>query len=529
MGGKWTQNRGSGPGVPDLARVARPAPPDSGPRQARPNPHGNTSGDPQDLFGAGTFDADFFGGGSGAKLDVNDAPGDVIGGIGYGNELQLEASGASNLELGGDAIPTTADPFANYGSGNLDFGDFDEALPPLQAGPQPLALLSPDLEPEADRSGEYPSRPSQSGVHGRPRQHSLTALPREYPRGDTPAPSELPIDPIDVAVAADFGDAPRGWLRTPIYTWGVFLRRRELKSKIRIAEHRLASLENQRDQALAAFAHELRAEIAADQTTSRFLQPLQDVEHRADERSEAFANVEHEFEDKCATLDQGDIDLQVEQEGLRQRIGALDHEAAKVREEYRRAEVGFKRLHIELRSANDVLARVAEGTSDADPEATRRHAEELQRQIADQTPRIQELRHQLELRERPLREALHRMETVERERGQLSKERKHLEETFRKQSTLRSRGLNEAHAEVVQALTEVGKQVLRNPGGLAVDEDRLRPIKEHSERVYDAAVELELWARALYAFDEAAYRRGAQLILGSVGLLVLVCVVRVLI
>ncbi len=449
--------------------------------------------------------------------------------MGYGNELTLDAAGASNLELAGDSVPTTGDPFANYGSGNLDFGDFDEALPPVQAGPQPLALLSPDLEPEADRSGEYPSRPSQSGVHGRPRQHSLTALPREYPRGDTPAPNELPIDQVDVEVAADFGDAPRGWLTAPIYAWRVFLRRRELKSKIRLAEHRLVSLETQRDRALAQFADGLRSEIERDPSASRVLQPLYDVEQRVGERTEAFAAVEQEFEQKCAALDQADIDLQVEQEGLRQHIGALDREASKVREQYKRVEVGFKRLHIELRSANDVMSREADAAGGADPEAARQRAAELEHQIAEQTPQVQELRHELELHERPLREALHRMETVERERGQLSKERKQLEEAFRKQNSLRARGINEAQAEVVEALTEVGRQVLRSPGNLTVDEARLRPIKDHSERVYDAAVELELWARALFAFDGQAYRRGGQLIFGSLALLVVICVVRVLI
>ncbi|MCA9646597.1 MAG: hypothetical protein KC492_38185, partial [Myxococcales bacterium] len=132
-------------------------------------------------------------------------------------------------------------------------------------------------------------------------------------------------------------------------------------------------------------------------------------------------------------------------------------------------------------------------------------------------------------RERPLREALHRMETLERERGQLAKERKQLSDAFRKQTSLRTRGLNEAQAEVIQALTEVGRQVLRTPGNLAVEEAQLRPIREQSERVYDAAVELELWARAMFAFDEVAYRRGGQLIFGSLGLLVVVCIVRVLI
>lgn len=529
MGGKWPQNSGSGSGVPDLD-LAQPAlPPASGPRQARPNPQTAPAGDPQDLFGAGTFDADYFGSGPGGTLDLNDSPGGIIGGLGYGNELTLEGASASKLELGGDAIPSGGDPFANYGSGNLDFGDFDDGLAPVQAGPQPLALFSPDLEPEADRSGEYPSRPSQSGVHGRPRHQTLTALPREYPRGDTPAPNELPIDPVDVEVAADYGDAPKGWLTAPVYAWRVFLRRRELKSSIRLAEHRLASLETQRDKALAEFADALRPEIAADQLAARLLEPLREVEGRAGERSEAFAAVEHEFEQKCGALDQRDIDLQVEQEGLRQHISKLDHEAARVRERYQRAEVAFKRLHIELRSANEVIQRAAEGAAAAEPEAARRRAGELEAQIAAQTPQMHELKHELEMHERPLRDALHRMETLERERGSLSKERRALEEAFRKQTSVRARGLNEAHAEVVQALTEVGRQVLRNPGNLAVDEARLRPIKEHSERVYDAAVELELWARALFAFDQAAYRRGGQLIFGSIGLLVVVCIVRILI
>ncbi|MCB9585184.1 MAG: hypothetical protein H6718_07285 [Polyangiaceae bacterium] len=114
MGGKWPQNPGSTSGVPELDLFART--PASGPRQSRPNPQGNPSGDPQDLFGAGTFDADFFGGESGGKLDLNDAPGGMIGGMGYGNELTLEPGAASNLELGGqgpsnpaaDPSPTTA-------------------------------------------------------------------------------------------------------------------------------------------------------------------------------------------------------------------------------------------------------------------------------------------------------------------------------------------------------------------------------------------------------------------------------------
>lgn len=477
------------------------------------------------MFGAGTFDADFFGDARGPALEVDDGRASPARRSG----VNTSAVSSGGLELD-DNPAAQADPFANYGSGNLDFGDFDDAPSGPGGDPfdAPLSLAERDLPAPAHtgrasgpHAASQPGRSSPRASVGR----IATAQPREYPLGDTPAPSDLPIDPIDVGLAADYGKPPSGWLMTPVYAWKVFMRRREIAEEIKRCSVRLKAAEGARDTALAEFAYALRPAIESDTAAVRMLGEVQSLEQAAGERQGTFQAVEQSFEEKCAALDQADIDYQLELEELRQRTSVLDHDASEARSAFKRVEIGYKRVEIELRAARERAARSAAEGADTSPAET--EIAELETKRVGLLPELDTKRRELEAREAPLKENLDRVRAIERDRAALASERKQLEADFKRQASVRKAGVADVQAQVLTAMTEVGREILRRPGRVQVSEAQLSSLRPASDRVFDCAVELELWVRASESYEILGYRRGMQVILGSLGLFVLICVLRV--
>lgn len=520
--------------VPDLdprpvERELRSSPGVSGARRAVPQslPQGYAASDPQDLFGAGTFDADFFGDTRGPALEVDAGHGSAAA----HSSVKPRPASSSGVELHDGAVGN-GDPFANYGSGNLDFGDFDDA----PSGPGdpfdiPLSLAEPSLRDiprpaHEQRLGSGPRAAPRPGTSNPPSAGRIAVgQPREYPLGDTPAPSELAIDPIDVGLAADFGKPPSGWPLAAVYAWKVFMRRREIAHEIQRCSVRLKASEAARDTALAEFAQALRPAIEADTAAVRMLGEVQSLEQVAGDRLGTFQAVERAFEAKCGALDQADIDFQLELEELRQRTSVLDHDAAEARSAYKRAEIGYKRVEIELRAARERAARGAADGADCS------HAEmeiaELELRLVALAPDVEAKSQALAAREAPLKETLERVRSIERDRAALASERKQAEADFKRQAAARRAGVSDVQGQVLAAMTEVGREILRRPGRVEVSEAQLSPVKAASDRVFDCAVELELWVRASASYEILGYRRGVQVIVGSVALFVLFCVLRI--
>ncbi len=423
---------------------------------------------------------------------------------------------SSNLELGDEAPGgKTVDPFATYGSGNLDFDVFDESAPPLQVDALQVDALTSDLPPPPGRA----QRPR--GVESALR----VAHARELPSPDTPRGEELPIDPLVAHEVSEYGEAPSGWFAAPLYAARVLTRRLELRREQRRLSAQLTVAERRRDEALAAFALALRPAIEAEQAHAALLSEVQRVEHSSGEEREAARALKEEFEQKCAVLDQADFDHQLTLGGLTEQVSGLEQAAALAREAHRRATAKLQRAQIELRSLREVAGR--EQASGQLTEATLERIASFERSQAQLAPEVQATRDELAERERPLRACLSEVAVVEKQRGALARQRRELEAAYKEQLALRGQSTDAANAELQRALTAVGRELLRRPGTVSIGEREATPVAEQASRVAQAAQALELMVRAEQSYDRLAVRRGVQAVGAALALVLLLLIARV--
>ncbi|MBX3183903.1 MAG: hypothetical protein KIT72_07260 [Polyangiaceae bacterium] len=465
--------------------MTRKPPADAGPSAG--------GGSLDDLFGSGSFEEDPWG---------DAGPG--------------RAPMSSNLELG-DSDPggSTADPFATYGSGNLDFDALDESAAPLPVDALQVDTLTSDLPPPPGRA----ARPR--GVESALR----VAQARELPSPDTPRGEELPIDALVAHEVSEYGEAPSGWLTAPLYAARVFTRRLELRREQQRLAAQLTVAERRRDEALAEFALALRPAIEAERTSAALLAEVQRLEGSSGEAREATRALKQEFEQKCGVLDQADFDLQLTLGGLTEQVAGFEQAATIAREAHRRATAKLQRAQIELRSLHEVAAR--EQASGQLTEATAERIATFERAQVQLAPDVQTTRDELVERERPLRACLSEVAAVEKQRGALARQRRELEAAYKEQLAQRGQSTDAANAELQRALTTVGRELLRRPGTVSIGEREVAPVAERVSRVVQAAQALELMVRAEQSYDAEAVRRGVRAVGTAIALVVLLLIARV--
>lgn len=205
--------------------------------------------------------------------------------------------------------------------------------PPRKIVAEEEVKLELAVDPRSFASGAVApaEQPSTSLAVGRP-EAALTVV------GDARAELTPSVGDVafDARLLADFGDAPRHWILSPLYAWRVLRRQRELKRSlvVRREEARRAALEV--EDALVAFAERMRG---------------------AAEKHTEYARTVEELRGTEDVLRSRDRVLATEQDAQTARLAAVDARLARFEAELAQAQAAERTIAGELASSQAALAR----------------------------------------------------------------------------------------------------------------------------------------------------------------------------
>jgi hypothetical protein len=322
------------------------------------------------------------------------------------------------------------------------------------------------------------------------------------------------LDPVEIAILADFGPAPSSLWSCPAYALRVARRTAELNRLLRTAQKNAGEAAAVRDEHLAALAEKLRPAVSNDRELAGFLGPLEAAEQTArdreaalGERSDAYAGIVGAIDDKLAVEEQTATEL-------KRRVDAARQQHAERAQLLTRAQAALKRAEIELRNAQEV-ARAAAGPDarTAPPE----HAPAILQAQTSLEQRRQELgapKSEAERAAAALQEAETRLREVERRISQLRAERRQAEATFSREMGLRSEGLEQARAQRRAALISIGARLFETNSDHIPepDYDAFHRVRADLSARH---LEVERTMRALTSADKSAAKKGWMLIAGA--------------
>jgi hypothetical protein len=348
------------------------------------------------------------------------------------------------------------------------------------------------------------------------------AAPRAAPSDIRPAvrsPLEQPelprIDPYEVAVFADYGQAPAQLWRLPAYAWRVMSRRRELRRALRSAQALAAAAERARDDRLVEVGEGARGGAAADPELSPLLAPIVEIEQLLREREQARAASNADFAQAVGGLDTNIAAETASAAALRTEAAAARADLDSKLQVLSRAQAAAKRAEIELRNAQD-LARQAAG-----PEAqhaTPEHADRivaLQRTLEQRRTELAQPQ-TLASEARVATEALDaRVAEIERRVSSLRAQRRGQEQAFAREAGLRGEGVERAQADRRAALLALGARLVET-GSPHVEPGSLEAFSQARDALAARALEVERTLRAIDACDPKAVQRGWAVLAAAV-------------
>jgi hypothetical protein len=141
---------------------------------------------------------------------------------------------------------------------------------------------------------------------------------------------------FDARLLADYGEAPRHWLLSPLYAWRVLRRRRELRKGLTGRRDEAKRAANEVEDALVAFAERTRPVAENHSEFARTIQELRGAEDVLRSRDRVLAS---------------------EQDAQTARLAAVDARLAKLESELVHAQAEERAIAGELASAQAALAR----------------------------------------------------------------------------------------------------------------------------------------------------------------------------
>ncbi|MEO8901427.1 MAG: hypothetical protein ABI488_06900 [Polyangiaceae bacterium] len=366
-----------------------------------------------------------------------------------------------------------------------------------------------------------------SGLTRRADPDSTAQASAGWPTGRAPDAEALIIDPLEIAILADYGSAPHSAHLTPAYAYRVFARQRELKQQLAslYAERDRAELE--REATLAELARTVRAAAQQIDAFRRFFTPLVELEQVASQRGQALSSVNAELGAHSAHFD-AELTQIAEQIMAQQ---AVEQEAARILSEReqlaQRAGAKLQRVRIEIRAVTHVAEQKlgAQGGQVPEPEASqlvslRQRAETIQPEV---TLALAE-RDQAKLGLGQARSRLTALRQAERVAG---RKKQAVGERYHKELHARSAGLDESETQKRAALAELGRAVLASRGGVPVEGSWLARVRVSSERADRLILKCEALRRALDAYDRTRVTQGVRLACTALALLVVLLVLKI--
>lgn len=347
-----------------------------------------------------------------------------------------------------------------------------------------------------------------------------------WPSGRTRSPEQLPVDPLEITLTADYGAAPTSALLAPLYAYRVYTRRAPLQQALARHHAGLVQAEAERDDALARLASELRSLLEASDTFRRLLEPIREVERLSGDRHAALSQVDSGYREQMGKFD-GDLARLGEALAQASAVRAERSALAEARDnELRRADAKLKRVQIEMRGVLD-LARQAVGPEGGDmPPAQAAQLAELQTRIKALEPEALQARSEYATAEQALEQAQAEQRRLEAQKRALERQRAQAGGELEKQLSARAAGVTDAEQQRRSALAEVARAVLAARGSVAVPEATLHALREHDRRVEAQAVRVETHVRALDAHDRERVRQGIIVALSTLGVVVLAIVLK---
>jgi hypothetical protein len=231
-----------------------------------------------------------------------------------------------------------------------------EGIAPGQACPRCGA--APELELAVDPPAPVQERAGPDAAIS-PAVPSGQALASAVPTSVAPAVGDIAFD---ARLLADYGEAPRHWLFSPLYAWRVFRRRRDLKAALVRRREEAARTAGEVEDALVAFAERVRPVAEKESTYGAALEELHGAEELLRSRDRVLASEQDAQNARLAQVDSRLSKLEGElaqAQGEEQTIAA---ELVSAQTALEREEAKLKRAETELRAARQREATADGGT-----------------------------------------------------------------------------------------------------------------------------------------------------------------------
>ena len=376
-----------------------------------------------------------------------------------------------------------------------------------------------ELERTAQANFQVATQHAASGpsVQAKARAPNVATSP-PTPTGRAPDVEKLAVDPRELAILADYGDAPDNAAATLAYAYRVFTRQRELKHQLVPIAAECERAENEREATLAELARALRPELEQIAEFRRFLAPVLEVEQRAAARGQALNSINAQLGAHHADLDAelSRVVSQIETEQRAESEAQRQYDQREANES--RANAKLKRVQIEMRAVTQVAEQKLGPAGGPLPAAEAAQLAELEQRAQAMQPELQAARSGLEQAKQTLNQAHTRVEALRQNQRQLGRKKQALGGAYQKELSLRAEGVSEVELEQRAALVELARAVLVAPGPLAIPEDWLERVRRVSERADALSVRAEMFRRAIAAYDARRARQGVQLACTAVGL-----------
>jgi hypothetical protein len=156
---------------------------------------------------------------------------------------------------------------------------------------------------------------------------------------------------FDARLLAEYGDAPRHWLLSPLYAWRVLTRQRVLRKVLLGRREEAARAAHEVEDALVAFAERSRAVAEKHPDYARSIEELRGAEDVLRSRDRVLASEQDAQSARLASVDARLDKLEAEVAHAQAEERAIAAELASAQAALARGESKLKRAESELRSA----------------------------------------------------------------------------------------------------------------------------------------------------------------------------------
>ena len=445
-----------------------------------------------------------------------------------GDPFDVDSSDTSALELDStDSMPQTG-PAAGFdavggggrilGSGLDDLGD-PGPMPDLELEEiaAPPSAAPPSAAPAA-RSFARPSAASAPVARASPSAPVAGAsMAPPTPQEPEAGPLGPPISPAAVAVVAEYGEPPSGWLGAVPYALLVLTRQRALRASLADLTRLLTRAELDHREALVALGRAVHGapESAGEPSLAAALTAAQEAGQRAGQRTTEWEKSREVAETQRGSLEAKLGEVEEAAKPYRDRETKLATQMDVRQANLRRAKAKLARAEIEIRNLDAPEADTSRrGPLEAEREARRAEVQSTQGHVDDLTPQLESARRELAV----MLEARNDLE------GQLRALGKARERTERIHLTT----AGEAEAVYHEAVARLAGAALDSGFAETLAPGPARAARLMASTEETRSREVALHRAALTAYDRRWLARGL-VIVGVAGLIIVTMLVFVLV